>query len=146
MIRYDLICAQDHNFEGWFSGSEDFETQRDKGLIACVICGSAQVDRAIMAPNISTSRHKEKIAVTQATQMKMVNEVADKIRKEIAANCDDVGADFAEEARAIHYGEKPERGIYGKATPREAAELIEEGVGVAPLPDILAPEAKKKAN
>lgn len=146
MIRYDLICTYDHQFEGWFSGSDDFEVQRDKGLIECVVCGSANVDRAIMAPNVSTSRRKEKNASDHAKQMKMVNDVANKIRKDIADNCDNVGTNFAEEARAIHYGEKPERGIYGQATPREAAELVEEGVGVAPLPDILAPDTKSKAN
>ena len=102
MIRYDLICEHEHGFEGWFSSSADFEMQRDKGLVECVICGSKKIDRAIMAPNISTSRRKEKIAATHAKQMKMVNDVADKIRKEIANNCDDVGDGFAEEARAIH--------------------------------------------
>lgn len=146
MIRYDLICDHDHRFEGWFSGSADFEMQRDKGQIECVVCGSAKIDRAIMAPNVSTSRRQEKIASDQAKRMKVVNDVANKIRKEIADNCDNVGTDFAEEARAIHYGEKPERGIYGQASPQEAAELVEEGVGVAALPDILAPKAKDKAN
>ncbi|MEP6343928.1 MAG: DUF1178 family protein [Maricaulaceae bacterium] len=146
MIRYDLICDYEHRFEGWFSGSADFEMQRDKGLIECVVCGSTKVDRAIMAPNVSTSRRQEKIASDQSKRIKMVNDVADKIRKEIADNCDNVGTNFAEEARAIHYGEKPERGIYGQATPKQTAELMEEGVGVAPLPDIIAPKLKDKAN
>ena len=146
MIRYDLICEHEHRFEGWFSSSDDFDAQRDKGLVTCVVCGSDKVDRALMAPSVSTSRKKAKIAAAQAQQMQMVNDAADKIRKEIAANCDDVGADFAEEARAIHYGEKPERGIYGSATPEQAAELIDEGVGAVPLPDILSPKGKGKAN
>ncbi|RZV37610.1 MAG: DUF1178 family protein, partial [Acidimicrobiales bacterium] len=72
--------------------------------------------------------------------------IADKIRDEIENNCDDVGTDFAEEARAIHYGEKPERGIYGSATPDQAKDLIDEGVKVVPLPDGIAPKPKKKIN
>jgi len=146
MIRYDLICTHDHSFEGWFSGSDDFEAQRDSGLLHCVMCGTSKVDRALMAPNVSTSRKKAEIASKRAAQMQMVNDVADKIRKDIADNCDDVGTDFAEEARAIHYGEKPERGIYGQTTPEQTADLIDEGVGVAPLPDILSPKSKSKAN
>ena len=146
MIRYDLICAHDHSFEGWLSSSDDFEAQRDKGLVQCVVCGSTQTDRAIMAPNVSTARGKAAIATQRAAQMQMVNDVADKIRKDIADKCDDVGTDFAEEARAIHYGEKPARGIYGSATHKQAAELRDEGVGAVPLPDILSPKGKGKAN
>lgn len=146
MIHYALICEHDHGFEGWFSSSDDFEHQRDNGLVQCVVCGTMSVDRALMAPNVSTARKKEAAALNQAKHMQMVTDMADKIRTEIANNCDDVGANFAEEARAIHYGEKPERGIYGQATPEQAADLIDEGVGVTPLPDVLAPKNKDKAN
>jgi len=146
MIRYDLICSQGHAFEGWFSSSADFDAQKDKGQIVCLTCGCVIVDRAIMAPNVSTSRGKAKIAAQQAKQQQMMNDIADKIRRDIANNCDDVGADFAEEARAIHYGEKPERGIYGQTTPQQAAELRDEGISALPLPDILAPNQKKTVN
>lgn len=146
MIKYSLICEQDHTFEAWFSGSSDFDDQAQKGLVECPYCSTVRVEKAIMAPNISTSRQKDAMAEKQVTAMKMMNAAADKIRKEIADNCEYVGDRFAHEARAIHYGEKEERGIYGEATPREAAELNEEGVGVAPLPDILNPKPKSDLN
>ena len=146
MIKYDLICEHDHGFEVWFSKGSDYDVQASKGLIVCPHCGSTKIEKAIMAPNVSTSRKREAIANKQKAAMSMMNDVADKIRKEIADNCDYVGEKFADEARAIHYGEKPERGIYGEATVKEAADLTDEGVGIAPLPDVLAPKPKSKVN
>jgi hypothetical protein len=144
MIRYDLICPHGHAFEGWFSSSAAFDEQRDLGQIPCPICGAVNIDRAIMAPNVSTSRRQKKIADTQAKALERVSDVADKIRRHITETCEDVGANFAEEARAIHYGEKAERGIYGRATPEQAAALQDEGVSAVALPDSLAPESKGK--
>ncbi|MBC6403977.1 MAG: DUF1178 family protein [Hyphomonadaceae bacterium] len=112
----------------------------------CPFCESADIKKAIMAPGISTSRKKEAIAKKRAAAMKVMNAAADKIRREIADNCDYVGKDFTDEARAIHYGEKPERGIYGEATLEQAAGLKDEGIGVSPLPDILAPKPKSEIN
>ncbi len=146
MIKYSLVCAHSHEFEAWFSKSSDFDEQASKGFIECPICGSVEVVKAIMAPNVATSRKKEETAHQQEKAMKMVNEVAAKIRREIEKNCEYVGGKFADEARAIHYGEKVERAIYGEATPREAAALIDEGVQVAPLPEILSPKTKKSLN
>lgn len=103
-----------------------------------------------MAPNISTSRRKDAIVLkqkeAQKTAMAMMNEAAQNIRKEIEDKCDYVGDKFADEARAIHYGEKEERAIYGKATIEEATDLHDEGVSIAPLPDVLTPKAAKKLN
>lgn len=146
MIKYDLICRHDHGFEAWFSSSSDYDDQRKKRLIQCPYCNSAKVEKAIMSPNVSTSRKKEKIASQQNAAMAMMNKAASKIRKEIEDKCDYVADNFADEARAMHYGEKPERAIYGEATPSEAADLKEEGVGIAPLPEILAPKPSKKVN
>lgn len=146
MIRYNLICENDHTFEAWFSGSKDYDNQAAAGFVMCPHCQSTSVEKAIMAPNIATSRQKEASVAKQTAAMKMMNEAADKIRREIETNCDYVGDKFADEARAIHYGEKPERGIYGEATPKEASELAEEGVGVAPLPDVLVPKRDKNLN
>ena len=146
MIKYDLICRHDHGFEAWFSSSADYDDQRKKRLIQCPYCNSAKVEKAIMSPNVSTSRKKEKIASQQNAAMAMMNKAASKIRKEIEDKCDYVADNFADEARAMHYGEKPERAIYGEATPSEAADLKEEGVGIAPLPEILAPKPSKKVN
>ena len=146
MIHYDLKCKHDHIFEVWFSKSSDFDEQAPKGLISCPTCGSTKVEKAIMAPNVSTSRKKEKIAKDQVKAMSVMNAAAEKIRKEIEDNCDYVGDKFADEARAIHYGEKPERGIYGKATHKDVAELNSEGVDIGPLPDIIAPKPKRDVN
>lgn len=146
MIKYNLICDRDHEFEIWFSKGSDFDEQAPKGLINCPICGSAKVEKAIMAPNVSTSRKKEAAAQKHAESLKLMNAAAAKIRKEIEDNCDYVGGKFADEARAIHYGEKPQRAIYGEASPDEAAELQDEGVGIAPLPDILSPKSKNRQN
>ena len=96
-----------------------------------------------MAPNVSTSRQKE---TTASKQMAVMNKIASKIREEISSNCEDVGDNFAAEARAMHYGEKPERGIYGKASLREAADLKDEGITAHPLPDIISPKPDKKLN
>lgn len=150
MIKYVLICSQSHEFEAWFSKSSDYEAQLAAGYLSCPHCGDMKIEKAIMAPNVSTSRKKSDIAAKQARKqaagMAMVNAAAHKIRKEIEKNCDDVGDKFAEEARAIHYGEKPERGIYGQATSDEAAALKDEGVTAVPLPDVLAPKPKSKLN
>ena len=99
-----------------------------------------------MAPNVSTSRKKDAIATQHAETLAMMNKAAQSIRKEIEDKCDYVGDKFADEARAIHYGEKNERAIYGEATAKEAADLQEEGVGIAPLPDVLTPKPAKKLN
>jgi len=146
LIKYNLICRHDHEFEAWFSGSADYDAQRKKRLIACPFCGSAKVEKAIMAPNVSTSRKKNAIADKQKQAMALMNKAADNIRKEIEDKCDYVGDKFADEARAIHYGEKEERAIYGEATAKEASDLHDEGVGIAPLPDILAPKPGKTLN
>ena len=146
MIKYTLICDSDHEFEVWFSKSSDFDEQAPKGLIECPFCGSMKVEKGIMAPNVSTSRKKDNIAEQQKQAMQMMNKAAAKIRKEIEESCDYVGGKFADEARAIHYGEKPERAIYGEASPKEAAALHDEGVDIAPLPDVLSPKQKTKTN
>ena len=146
MIKYNLICRHDHDFEAWFSTSVDYDVQRQKRLVQCPHCGSAKVDKAIMAPNISTSRKKEASATKQKAALAMMNAAAKAVRKEIEEKCDYVGDKFADEARAIHYGEKEERAIYGEASAKEAVELHEEGVAIAPLPEAIAPKPAKKLN
>jgi len=140
MIRYNLICAKDHEFEGWFSSSSDYDEQAASGLLSCPACGTKKVEKAIMAPAVKTARKVEARDEKAALAM---TAMAAKIRSEIGKNCENVGSDFAEEARAIHYGEKPERGIYGSATPEETAELKDEGIEAHPLPDVLIPDTDK---
>ena len=140
MICYDLICESDHKFEGWFSSSSDYDEQAKSGLLCCPVCTTPKVEKAIMAPAIKTARKSEARAENAA---KAMTAMAAKIRTEIGRNCENVGANFAEEARAIHYGEKPKRGIYGSATPKETEGLKEEGIAAHPLPDAFVPDTDK---
>jgi hypothetical protein len=140
MIRYNLLCLSGHEFEGWFSSSSDYDEQATSGLLCCPVCATDKVEKAIMAPAVKTARKAETRAENAA---KAMTAMAAKIRDEIGKNCENVGTDFAEEARAIHYGEKPERGIYGSATPPETEALKEEGITAHPLPDAFVPESDK---
>ena len=133
MIKYSLKCQGGHSFEGWFSSSADYEDQSASGLLSCPECGTRQVEKAIMAPAV---RRADRTA-----------EIAAAIRTEIAKNCEDVGDNFADEARAMHTGEKPARGIYGRATPQQAKAMAEDGIPALPLPASLDPKrAKEKLN
>lgn len=135
MIRYSLSCEQAHEFEGWFSGSTDFENQLSRGLISCPVCNSQSVSKMLMAPSVSTARKKDAIrTLAMDTAQK---EAFTKIKETLAnirANAEDVGDKFPEEARKIHYGEAEERGIIGQASLQEAKALLEEGIEVAALP------------
>lgn len=131
MILYDLRCAQDHVFEAWFADSASFESQAKAGHVECPVCGDTTVVRAPMAPNISTGRgggDQGPDPMAEATK------VLTNVRDLIENHCDNVGDQFPEEARKIHYGEAEKRNIFGEATPKEAADLREEGVEFGELP------------
>lgn len=135
MIRLSLICREEHEFEGWFSSSSDFETQCKRGLIACPTCNSTKVHKALMAPSVSTGRQKEAVAVaTMDGHRKQIVAKMRELREAITANADNVGKAFPEEARKIHYGEAEKRAVYGEATREDVESLLDEGVGIAPLP------------
>ena len=138
MIRYALGCAEGHEFESWFPDSAAYEKQRKRGLVACPECGSTAVDKAIMAPAVvGADRTRARGARRRAARRQAPARRARwcvRLRREIEANTDDVGAKFPEVARAIHAGDEPERAIRGQASPDEARALIEEGVGVLPMP------------
>lgn len=131
MIAYSLRCHKGHEFEGWFRDSHAFDAQSSAGHLTCPSCNSVRIEKAIMAPAVSGTKKTVHSKTPSAQQMR---QFATGIRKYVQENADYVGADFAEQARKIHYGEQPNRHIYGEATPKEAQELIEEGVDVAPLP------------
>ncbi len=133
MIRYALVCEHEHQFEGWFAASSDFDDQRERGLVECPVCASKAVRKAIMAPAVAGTKKKGEVAPAAQTQA-VVMEAMNRIREHVEANFDDVGDSFAKEARAIHEGKAEERGIYGQATPHEVKALVEDGVPVAPLP------------
>jgi len=132
MIKYRLICDLDHEFEGWFRDSVDFDAQSDNGLVECPACGSDDVRKAVMAPAIARGKgsRQERLAAINQGMAKAV----ERARTYVEKNFDYVGEKFPDEARKIHYGESEERGIYGEASGREVKALIDEGVEIAPLP------------
>ncbi len=140
MIRYDLICDKGHEFDGWFSDSASYDTQAKRGLVECTHCGITKIKKQIMSPGIpSKSNKKSEAAVCMsagpvdpraAAMMQMMRDY----RKHVETNAENVGNNFAEEARKIHYKESEERGIYGQTSSEEAAALIEEGIEIHPIP------------
>jgi len=135
VIKYHLICDAEHRFEAWFDNIASYESQAKKGQLRCPSCHSASVERAIMAPAIPKKANATSAGSAPAQQV-MQNVVADAIQ-----NYDYVGDRFADEARAIYYGDREDRDIYGETSLEEAKALIEEGVPVAPLP-IVPPRLK----
>ena len=143
MIKYALVCATGHEFEGWFGSSSDYDDQATRGLVDCPVCGARDVKKQIMAPAVSgTKRRGSPDLDPQMREMMMQAQQA--VRAHVEDNFDYVGDTFAREARAIHEGKSEERGIYGEASPKEVAALIEDGVRVAPLPP--APPKKEELN
>jgi hypothetical protein len=134
MIRFSLACHNEHSFDGWFRNSEDFEKQKKRGLIACPDCGSTGVEKALMAPSVSTGRKREKVALAMDAEQKKALAQLKALSEKLRENADYVGDKFAEEARKIHFGEIDARGIYGEATPEEAKSLADDGVEFMPIP------------
>lgn len=139
MIVFDLRCANDHVFEAWFGSSADYESQQQRSLVACPICDSTDIAKAVMAPAIgakSNQRPSDKPASTDAQRKQALQQLA-AFQAKIEENSDYVGRDFAREARARHErGElqKGKRGLIGEASIADAAELIDDGIPVQPLP------------
>ena len=128
MILFDLRCKDGHAFEAWFRDSAAYEDQVAAGDLACPVCGSAEVSKALMAPAVNA---RPKVDAAQAAEaMRLWRKVQNHIEK----NFDHVGPRFAEEARKIHHGEAEKRSIYGEATKTEAKELRDEGIEVSQLP------------
>ena len=143
MIVYQLRCSNGHEFEAWFRNSDTYEDQVKKGDVACPDCGDVHVCKALMAPNIAPSRSRSpasKVDNDKAEQRahevaEKILEAVGKVRTHVEKNFDNVGDQFAEEAKRIFYGEAEERGIYGSATEKEAGELDEEGIEFYRLPN-----------
>ncbi|WPZ15959.1 DUF1178 family protein [Nitratireductor rhodophyticola] len=134
MISFNLICEHDHAFEAWFRNNADFDGQKERGLVSCPHCGSGNVEKALMAPAVSTGKRREQIALAMGEQQKKALAQLKELSNKVRENADYVGDRFAEEARKIHFGETEARGIYGEATSEEAASLVEDGVEFMPLP------------
>ncbi len=139
MIKYALGCAEGHSFESWFPDSAAYESQRKRGLVDCPECGSTRVEKAIMAPAVMGAERSPGLAPAgdpDDDRRRQARNAMARIRREIEANTDDVGAKFPDIARAIHLGEEPRRGIRGRASLEEAKSLIEDGVEVMPMPTL----------
>jgi hypothetical protein len=133
MIIFDLRCApQGHVFEAWFSSSEDYEAQAARGLVACPICGAAEVEKAPMAPSVGAKANREDGPPPAAVKA-MMAEMATAQRKMLETS-EHVGDRFPDEARAIHLGESEARAIHGRASPADADSLRDEGIPISPLP------------
>lgn len=131
MIVYNLRCKNSHEFEGWFKDSSTFDAHAAAGKLVCPSCNSKKVEKAIMAPAVAGTK---KADVTAPEELRKMRQFMTGLRKYVQDNAEYVGPRFADEARKIHYGETEERQIYGESTVKEAVELVEEGIDVAPLP------------
>lgn len=136
MISFSIVCENDHDFEAWFRNGDDFDAQRRRKLIACPACGSTKVEKALMAPAVSTGRRKETMALAIGTEQRKAMAKLKELTEKLKQGADYVGDKFADEARKIHFGETEARGIYGEATVDEARSLHEDGVEFLPLPNI----------
>ena len=152
MIRYALHCDHGHPFESWFQSSAAYDKQAKRALVTCPICGSAKVEKAIMAPRLARAEAPEPpplaipptaplppapgktpVAIMAPPERELRKKLKE-LREHLTKNADYVGPRFPEQARKIHYGEIEHRSIYGEASPEEAKELHEEGIEFHPLP------------
>lgn len=149
MIRYSLACDKGHGFDSWFQDSSAYDKQAKRGLVTCPHCGSAKVEKAIMAPRLAGARNrgarseappsqaaapdKAPVAMMSPQEMEFRAKLKE-LREHIVKNADDVGQKFPEEARKMHYGETEHRSIYGVASPDDAKELADEGIEFHPIP------------
>ena len=131
MIKYNLICECGKSFESWFSSSTEYDTLRRKKYLSSIYCNSNVVKKSIMAPNLYG---KSNVSSKDTKSAKKLRNQLIEFRKYVEKNCKDVGNNFAQEARSIHYDNKTSKGIYGKATAEETSELLDEGIDVVSLP------------
>lgn len=151
MIVFDLKCRKDHVFEAWFPDSASFAEQAAAGKVACPVCGSRKVSKALMAPNVVKTKGRVPaaprsrggaegpsaagtVAVAENAKAVELRRMLRELRQHVEQNCDYVGEGFAEEARKIHYGETDPRGIYGETSDAEAEALEDEGIALARVP------------
>ena len=131
MIKYNLICKCGKTFESWFSSSSEFDSLLKKKIIKCIYCESSSVKKTVMAPRLTRKSNQK---LEKSKLQKNIKKRLTHFKKYIEKNCENVGERFPQEARNIHYDKKTSKGIYGKATPEETSELIEEGIDIYTLP------------
>jgi hypothetical protein len=161
MITFDLNCSNGHQFEGWFASSADFDAQKSSGLLACPSCNDGTVQKALSVPNVprkgnqrpallpsvtpaapETSVDAPATAILPPAMAELVQKLA-RAQSEMLDKSQWVGGNFAETARAIYYGEEPDRLIHGETSSDEAKALVEEGVGLVPLLFPVVPPSAK---
>jgi len=165
MIKFALKCSDDHRFEAWFKSGAEFDKLQSAGLLTCAVCGTIEVDKALMAPNVGVKANRRTpasvpalrdgpapsagrvaephvstppIAADGAPSAKLAAmvEALRELRTAVTRDADYVGDKFAEEARKVHFQEAPARAIYGNATREQVRELVDDGVEIAPLPSL----------
>lgn len=140
MIRFTLRCDNEHEFESWFKSGAAFDSLQSAGHVSCAVCGSDKVSKAVMAPRVRPARNAATPEETPGDDRPLsgpksaAEQALAHLRRRIEEQSDDVGREFASEARRIHAGEAPKRDIIGEARPDEARRLLEDGIPVAPLP------------
>lgn len=143
MILFSLTCTDGHGFDSWFKSGDAFVTLAAQGMVACPVCGSTKVEKSLMAPAVRPARKASSATSSEAsaptsgplsTPMNEQEAALAALRRQVEENSEYVGMRFAEEARAIHAGNAPERAIFGETRMDEARKLLEDGVPVAPLP------------
>ncbi len=134
MIQYSLKCAEGHQFDSWFQSASAYDKLMAAGHVACAVCGSSQVEKALMAPRVNTAEAKPAKPEPLTAPAHPAEQALARLRAHVEANSDYVGGNFVREARAMHLGEVPERPIWGEARSDEAKKLLDDGIPVAPLP------------
>ena len=134
MIKYILKCKNEHEFESWFSNSEEFEKLNKKNLLECIYCSSKNISKSIMSPMVSGTKIKDEQINIISKEFKSEKDKLLKLRKYIEKNFDYVGKDFSKKVREVYYDKKNNKAIYGKTTPEEREELAEEGIDLLSIP------------
>ena len=134
MIKYNLKCHKDHEFESWFSNSKEFDKLKNLKLLECIYCSSRNINKSIMAPMVSNSKNKNHQLEVFNKDFKYKKDTLCQLRKFIEKNFDYVGKDFSKKIREIYYDKKRNKAIYGTTTPEERKELAEEGIDLLSIP------------
>ena len=134
MIKYNLKCHNDHEFESWFSNSREYDKLNKKRLLECIFCSSKKINKSIMAPTILNSKEKDKQNEIFNQNFKDEKNKLLNLRKYIEKNFDYVGKDFSKKVREVYYDKKNKKAIYGTTTPKEREELAEEGIDLLSIP------------
>ncbi|MAH74303.1 MAG: hypothetical protein CMI77_00400 [Candidatus Pelagibacter sp.] len=134
MIKYNLKCENEHEFESWFSNSEEFDKLNKRSLLDCIYCSSKKIKKSIMAPMITNSKNNEEQIKIISKNLKIEKNKLLQLRKYIEKNFDYVGKDFSKKVREVYYDKKSKKAIYGTASPEEREELAEEGIDLLSIP------------